>query len=372
MSSLSNGRDTKNALVACGSVGGSPPKRKAGAAGEREADVGDELQVIEPDAGAVTLESIKQAFKTELNHNNERIKKEIQHAVGGVQADVATRIGTVEAEVTKQLQTTLAMLSALTDKQTKHMEDLKQVKEGQAEMEARLSAETKALGDRVEAMEWKMRFGGSGSAQSTTTAEVDSVGAPKQPALIIGGWEGDTPAADVLQRARDVARQLQLDLDLDHMFVPGVRRGFALIPLQGAREDETAEAYRQRIQGAITKVRHAKMQLGMRAEGEGGGVRYLFLAMSQPPERRRRARLAAKVKRCLLELGGHKPQIEAEFATGTVWYRGVRLSSASTQAPGGADYVGPGWVDIKAMAEGLSLEHREVQDHWGGLRASIR
>ncbi|CAE7444647.1 for [Symbiodinium natans] len=313
-----------------GGGGGSPPKRKAAGEGAGAADdIGDEVHVVEGDKGAVTLESIKMAFKTELSCNNERIKKEIQQAVGGVQAEVASRIGTVETEVTKQLQTTLAMLSALTDKQAKHMEDLQGVREEQAAMETRLSAETRALGERVEAMEWKMKWGGGGSTNSTTTAEVDTIGAPKQPALILGGWEGDTPAAEVLQKAKDVVRQLQLDVDVDHMF--------------GAHHDETGEGYRQRIQNAITKVRQAK-----------------------PPERRRRARLAAKVKRCILELGGHKPQIEAEFATGTVWYRGVRISSAATQAPRGADFAGPGWVDTKAMAEGLDQEHQAIQEHWRG------
>ena len=248
-----------------GGGGGSPPKRKAAGEGAGAADdIGDEVHVVEGDKGAVTLESIKMAFKTELSCNNERIKKEIQQAVGGVQAEVASRIGTVETEVTKQLQTTLAMLSALTDKQAKHMEDLQGVREEQAAMETRLSAETRALGERVEAMEWKMKWGGGGSTNSTTTAEVDTIGAPKQPALILGGWEGDTPAAEVLQKAKDVVRQLQLDVDVDHMFVPGVRRGFTLIPLQGAHHDETGEGYRQRIQNAITKVRQAKVQLGRR------------------------------------------------------------------------------------------------------------
>ena len=171
---------------------GSPAKRKAG-----EED--DEAHVVET-VGGVTLDNIKQAFKAELSQNNERMKKEIQQAVGN---EVAVRIGIVETEVTKQLKTTLAMLESLTDKHTRHTEELSTVKAGQAELEQRFATETKALRERVEAMELRMQSGWGGSAQSTATGEVDAVGAPKQPALIIGGWEG----GEVLAKATDQAER---------------------------------------------------------------------------------------------------------------------------------------------------------------------
>ena len=104
------------------------------------------------------------------------MKKEIQQAVGH---EVAVRTGIVETEVTKQLKTTLAMLESLTDKRMRHTEELGTIKAGQAEMEQRFASETKALGERVEAMELKMQSGWGGSAQSTATGEVDAVGAFK-------------------------------------------------------------------------------------------------------------------------------------------------------------------------------------------------
>ena len=187
------------AVRGTGGPGSSPGKRKAGGAEGRSE--GEEVQVVEEDAGAITLASIKEAFKSELNQNSERIqqglkheiKQEIQHAVGGVQKDVVVRIQTVETEVTKQLKTTLLMLESLTDKQLRHSEELNAIKTGQAELEEKFSMETKALGDRLEAMEVKRKWGGGGgSAQSTSTGDYDSAGAPKQPALILGGWEGET------------------------------------------------------------------------------------------------------------------------------------------------------------------------------------
>ena len=47
------------------------------------------------------------------------------------------------------------------------------------------------------------------------------------PALVMGGWSPDTPASEVLQKAK-MARDLQLQLNLADAFVPGVRRGFVL------------------------------------------------------------------------------------------------------------------------------------------------
>ncbi|CAE7481281.1 gnt1 [Symbiodinium natans] len=172
------------------------------------------------------------------------------------------RIATVETEVTKQLKTTLQLLQELTTKQDKHKEGLDKLDEGQHVLEEKfgtMSVQYKDLVERVEKLESK-GFQGGLSAQSTTTTEPDGLGGKRVPALIVGGWNDDTPAGEAIEKATRALQQLQVDLDYRNMFVPGVRRGFGLIPLKGAREGENAEDYRQRIQGAVTKIRNAKLQ----------------------------------------------------------------------------------------------------------------
>ena len=283
------------------------------------------------------------------------------------------RIATVETEVTKQLKTTLQLLQELTMKQDKHKEGLDKLDEGQHVLEEKvgtMSVQYKDLVERVEKLESK-GFQGRLSAQSTTTTEPDGLGGKRVPALIVGGWNDDTPAGEVIEKATRALQQLQVDLDYHSMFVPGVRRGFGLIPLKGAREGENEEDYRQRIQGAVTKIRNAKLQTGHTRE-DTGQPRYMFLAVSQPPERRRRAKLAAKVKRCVLELGGEHGRLEVEFATGTVWYRRLRVSSASMPMKDGAVAAGGGWVDVALMARGLKLTQDAVKQQWEGLASSLK
>ena len=59
----------------------------------------------------------------------------------------------------------------------------------------------------------------------------------------------------------------------------------------------------------------------MLGKNEEEGMRKLWVAISHSPERRRCAKLAGKVKRTILELGGNRKDLEVEFATGTVWYQ---------------------------------------------------
>ena len=221
------------------------------------------------------------------------------------------RVATVETEVTRQLKTTLQLLQELTAKQDKHTAGIEELMGGQHDLESKMGDIT----ERVEKLEMK-------SVQSTTATEHgDGLGGRRVPALIVGGWNDDTAVRDVLEKAQQALRLLKVDIDYQDMFVPGVRRGFGLIPLKGPRAGESDEGHRQRIQEAITKVRNAKMQTE-RVREDTGQPRYMFLAISQPPERRRRAKLAAKVKRCILELGGEHAHLEAELRQGLCGTRG--------------------------------------------------
>ena len=78
------------------------------------------------------------------------------------------------------------------------------------------------------------------------------------PALVMGGWAPDTPASEVLQKANEMARDLQLQLNVTDAFVPGT---FVFIPL-APQDGESEEAMRQRAQTCIRRVNGANISWG--------------------------------------------------------------------------------------------------------------
>ena len=58
-----------------------------------------------------------------------------------------------------------------------------------------------------------------------------------------------------------------------------------------AREGETAQDLRERLSETLRRVRQANIAMGTNAEGK---TRYLWMQLSQSPERRRRVQLAGK------------------------------------------------------------------------------
>ncbi|CAE7492290.1 unnamed protein product [Symbiodinium sp. CCMP2592] len=282
-----------------------------------------------PEGGdGLSLDAIREVIKGELSLSSTALKQEISQSVN-------KRMDTVEEKVGNQLERTLEKLAALTDSQAE-----------QGRAIAAVQADQQATGGRLTQLERKVQQlqlqGGSSTA--------DTEGGSKQPALIFGGWDDDTPAAETLQKAKDMVSQLRLDLDMDSAFCPGVRRGYVIIPYQ-ARRNEAGGELRERLQQALRRIRNANVVMGRK---EDGGMRYLWLQMSQSPERRRRAHLAGKVKRLILASnGGNTHGLEVEWATGTVWWQAVRVCSATTTPVAGAETAGAGWIDLRAIAQGL-------------------
>ena len=68
--------------------------------------------------------------------------------------------------------------------------------------------------------------------------------------------------------------------------------------------------------------------------------------MSQSPERRKRAQLAGKVKRLIIEEGGDPRNIEVEYGTANLWYNSVKIASGVTSAPEGAQAEKAGWLHL--------------------------
>ena len=114
------------------------------------------------------------------------------------------------------------------------------------------------------------------------------------------------------------------------------------------------------------------MPMSCWAGGPDGQHRKLWMSMSQSPERRRKARLAGKVKRAMLEMGAQAAKLEVEFSTGSVWYGGERFSSATLDMPKGGKPAGGGWVRLDLMAKALHKPLAEVQLAWHPRKEELR
>ena len=124
---------------------------------------------------------------------------------------------------------------------------------------------------RMELLEGKVaNFSPAGSSTSTDGGE-------KPPAVILGGWSEEQQAAVTLAKATDVIRQLRVNLDMEEAFVPGIRRGYVIVPFR-PRMGETPEATRMRVHEGIAKVRDANVQLGTKGDG---AAHVLWMSISQ-------------------------------------------------------------------------------------------
>ena len=115
-----------------------------------------------------------------------------------------------------------------------------------------------------------------------------------------------------------------------------------LIPVPD-RPGESQEEKRKRMQAAISRVRKAAVEVGNKPTGE---PRLAWIALSQSPERRRRAKLAGKVKRLWLSQGGTRTAWRWSLERGAPGSTMYKASSSTTAKPSSADETGVGWVDI--------------------------
>ena len=222
---------------------------------------------------AITLSAIQEAFRSEL-----------VAAVGGMQTDIRTlaeRMDQVEGQVTNKLQQTINLLDDMTTKYYKQESILQQMQEADREFDERLR---------------RLEQKGSSSEADPSGASTTDAGGDRRAALILGGWDPENPAADTLREAKQLLQNLAVDLDIGEAFVPGIRRGYALLPVPD-RPGESLDDKCKRVQSTISRVRHAAVEVGQKPTGE---PQMAWIAMSQSPERRRRARLAGKVKRLWL------------------------------------------------------------------------
>ena len=118
----------------------------------------------------------------------------------------------------------------------------------------------------------------------------------------------------------------------------------------------------------MTRVRQANVLTG---DDGPQGPRRLWLNFSTPPDRRKRAILAGKIKRAVLEAGGRKEQLEVEFATASVWFKGKKVAGDGTAPHESAVQVGCGWVDWVDENTLAGMLGEEFRTKWA-LKGAIR
>eukprot|EP00439_Symbiodinium_sp_Y106_P049050 s2561_g6.t1 len=187
---------------------------------------------------------------------------------------------------------------------------------------------------------------GGGAASSTAGSTVAPGKTQRKPALIMGGWDPGQEAAATKEAATDILRSVEAPIPTDGLFVPGVRRGYAILPIDD-RVGESFEQRRQRVQEVISKVRGANLHLGQRPDG------------------------TPRTAELYLTAGGDIGALQMEFSTGTAWVHNAKICSATAPRPGGTEEAGPGWVDITAIAAATKSTKEAIDALWSPLKAEI-
>ena len=242
------------------------------------------------------------------------------------------------------------------------------------EMHTRLDAvqeHTKKQGDGLARLEARAALLESGGPSSTTaTGSASTAGsAVRRRAIVLGGYDRDTPRDELLAQLTEQVAKLQLDFDPLTMFATGIRRGTAIVPLQ-PKEGEDERETNERFAKVLKQIREANVQVGTR---DDGNPRRLWGAWSQTQEQRQRAAYAGKVKRLVLTLD-KEAKVECEWSSGTVWLWGTRIASATTAGPLARETHSTkhGWLDMQKIAEKLDKQKSDIEAPWGDLEAQLR
>ncbi|CAE7328182.1 pol [Symbiodinium sp. CCMP2456] len=276
----------------------SPPKRlREGGAGTDE------------DKDKVTLASIREAIREQLREERHILSGELREGL----AEVHSRIDTVE-------KCTTALCRTVTDQQVKIDSKVTSIEQ-----------HTQDLGTRLELLEGKFATA-QFNVSSNKRGSEGSTAEPVRPALVLGGWAAEQAASETLRLVKQHVAQLEIDLDMDEAFVPGLRRGFAILPLR-ARQGETQMQLRGRVQAALATIREAKIVTGPRPEGRG-----------------------------------RNSALEVEFGTADVWYNATKIASGVTTGPDGATTTPGGWLNLAPLARQLGTSGEALEEAWKELR----
>ena len=148
----------------------------------------------------------------------------------------------------------------------------------------------------------------------------------------------------------------------------GLRRGFGILNLE-PRQGETVKHTRERMIAVIKAINGAKSSDYGIVEGKT-----MWAGASKNPQERQRAAHASKTRKLTRTLAPRLlPEAECEYATGSVWIRGIMVSSATRPRPREGHVVEgknlQSWMDVGKFAELSSLTASQVEERWRAFMA---
>ena len=197
--------------------------------------------------------------------------------------------------------------------------NLQQTQEVQGEKLREAVEESRNLEQRLGAVEAKLR-----------EVETQGPGAredrDRRPAVLMGGWAPDTPAAQVQSMAAQVVATLRLDVDMTPAFTPGLRRGFVIIPLV-KKQDEDDQGLRTRTEQMMARISQANVVPDKRPDGSN-----------------------SKLWMCISQQGASREDVEADVGYGMVQEPARELGHYTTTQ------TLSGWIDLQTIANPLAKD----------------
>ena len=242
--------------------------------------------------------------------------------LAGTLQTLTQRMESVEDQVTNKVGQALDLIRTVDTRQKEMTKQLDEVQNAVTNQSRRSQEQDKAISDVIRRLEAIEQQGQGGVWQHVGQASGDDRG----PALILGGWRSDSEAENVLQQAREFAKDQGLQVNMADAFVPGRNNGFVVVPLVG-QPGETPQATTRRAISAIETVRKLQHKTGHK--DDKGKELVVWMALSQPPEIRRRTRTTAKTKRAILESSEKSGQaVKADYRRGSVFIEGSKVAGS--------------------------------------------
>jgi alanyl-tRNA synthetase len=161
-------------------------------------------------------------FQQKLRSGQEEFRKDLQKDImkelkahqadlkQELQADFQAHQGTLRDDLTREIQ-------QLNRSCVTQFQDVQQGLQTAERGIRELVVAQGGLESRLQALETR-----GSEAGTTATASLQGGPGGRRPALVLGGWDPDTAAADMLETAQKLIWELRLDVDVDDIFVPGV------------------------------------------------------------------------------------------------------------------------------------------------------
>ena len=172
----------------------------------------------------------------------------------------------MESQFAQKVDKTLSMIEMLNNRQREQGLRLQQLqesvdaqREGQDRRNRDQDATIQEVLRRLEALE--QEGAGRGPQIWRRAGEPTSEEADREPAVIVGGWDEDTEADDTLNAVQDFIRERAIPLPTEEAFVPGKKRGFAVVPLTCVG-NETRQMMLRRAIEAVEATRKLKVKSG--------------------------------------------------------------------------------------------------------------